>query len=143
MNKDEKNLEMYMYKLFMLKMKNYRKHLPTEINKILLLIIKIVFKNYMEYIRKCHMNEKKLYKMQIDFFFFYHCLKHYIPCDDENVLFVILNEVLINAKGRIRGIQNKRDEDDGASSYQGYLLLDDIHIDFEENKLFILKMFKE
>ncbi|SOV74885.1 vacuolar protein sorting-associated protein 51, putative [Plasmodium reichenowi] len=143
MNKDEKNLEMYMYKLFMLKMKNYRKKLPTEINKILLLIIKIVFKNYMEYIRKCHMNEKKLYKMQIDFFFFYHCLKHYIPCDDENVLFVILNEVLINAKGRIRGIQNKRDEDDGASSYQGYLLLDDIHIDLEENKLFILKMFKE
>ncbi|SOV20475.1 vacuolar protein sorting-associated protein 51, putative [Plasmodium sp. DRC-Itaito] len=143
MNKDEKNLEMYMYKLYMLKMKNYRKKLPSEINKILLLIIKILFKNYMEYIRKCHMNAKKLYKMQIDFFFFYHCLKHYIPCDDENVLFVILNEVLINAKGRIRGIQNKRDEDDCASSYQGYLLLDDIHVDLEENKLFILKMFKE
>ncbi|CRH03116.1 vacuolar protein sorting-associated protein 51, putative [Plasmodium relictum] len=135
---DQKNLEMYMYKLYMLKMKNYKRNIKLETKKILFIIIKILFKNYTEYIRNSYFNEKGFEKLKIDFFFYFYCLKHYIPSDDENILFVILNEVLINAKDRINQLNKKVDNNNMYHSY----LLDNIKINIDKNKNFILKNLK-
>ncbi|KAI4840959.1 vacuolar protein sorting-associated protein 51 [Plasmodium brasilianum] len=131
----QRNIEMYMYKLYMLKMENYKKNIPLKASKIILVIIKILFKNYTEYVRNAHFNEYRFYKLKIDFFFYFHCLKYYIPVDDENVLFVILDEVLINANDRICGLHRT---DDGRSVYRIHML-DDIGIDTDANVKFILR----
>ncbi|CRG93284.1 vacuolar protein sorting-associated protein 51, putative [Plasmodium gallinaceum] len=137
----QRNLEMYMYKLYMLKMKNYKKNVKLENSRILFIIIKIMFKDYTEYIRNSIFNEKGFNKLKIDFFFYFHCLKHYVPLDDENILFVILNEVLINAKERMIQV-NKKVESKSNILYHSYLS-DNIEFDINKNKNFILKSLKE
>ncbi|CAA9986371.1 vacuolar protein sorting-associated protein 51, putative [Plasmodium knowlesi strain H] len=132
---DEKNLEMYMYKLYMCKMKNYKRNLHLEKKKIILVIIKILFKNYSEYVRDLHFNEYGFEKLRVNFFFFFHCLKVFVPMDDEHVLFVILNEVLISAYERS---MNFTLSNAGVNAlYQAYLL-SEIDCDIEANRDFIM-----
>ncbi|SBT30769.1 vacuolar protein sorting-associated protein 51, putative [Plasmodium ovale wallikeri] len=134
----QKNLEMYMYRMYMLKMKNYKKNLHLESHKIILVIIKILFKNYAEFVRTLHFNDLGLYKLKVDFAFYYHCLRYYIPADDENVLFVILNEVLINARDRVGGTCISSHSNMPTSVYP-LLLLDDLGDIARENQQLILR----
>ncbi|ANQ05936.1 Uncharacterized protein PCOAH_00002910 [Plasmodium coatneyi] len=132
---DEKNLEMYMYKLYMCKMKNYKRNLHLEKKKIILVIIKILFKNYSEYVRDFHFNEYGFEKLRVDFFFFFHCLKVFVPMDDEHVLFVILNEVLISAYERSTKFTPSSA---GVNTlYQAYLLKE-VDCDMKANGDFIM-----
>ncbi|KMZ89268.1 hypothetical protein PVBG_03618 [Plasmodium vivax Brazil I] len=132
---DEKNLEMYMYKLYMCKMKNYKRNLHLENKKIILMIIKILFKNYSEYVRDLHFNEYGFEMLRVNFFFFFHCLKVFVPLDDEHVLFVILNEVLISAYERSTNFTPS--SAGGNSLYQAYLL-NEIDCDVGANRDFIM-----
>ncbi|EUD65321.1 hypothetical protein C922_04264 [Plasmodium inui San Antonio 1] len=131
----EKNLEMYMYKLYMCKMKNYRSNLHLENKKIILVIIKILFKNYSEYVRDLYFNEYGFEKLRVNFFFFFHCLKVFVPMDDEHVLFVILNEVLISAYERST---NFTPSSAGVNAIYQSFLLNEIDCDLGANRDFIM-----
>ncbi|CAA9986560.1 vacuolar protein sorting-associated protein 51, fragment, putative [Plasmodium knowlesi strain H] len=109
--------------------------LHLEKKKIILVIIKILFKNYSEYVRDLHFNEYGFEKLRVNFFFFFHCLKIFVPMDDEHVLFVILNEVLISAYERS---MNFTLSNAGVNAlYQAYLL-SEIDCDIEANRKFIM-----
>ncbi|SCL90244.1 vacuolar protein sorting-associated protein 51, putative [Plasmodium berghei] len=134
--KENRNLEMYIYKLYIAKMKNYKKNIKLETKQVIFIIIKILFKNYIEFIRNMHINEYIFKNLKIDFVFYFYFLKHYISKDDENLLFVILNDVLISAIERL----NKQVSSNLPNVYPTYLLDTcyykiDKNIDLIQNKI--------
>ncbi|CAD2096508.1 vacuolar protein sorting-associated protein 51, putative [Plasmodium vinckei] len=127
--KGSKNLEMYMYKLYIAKMKNYKKNIKLQTKQIIFIIIKIVFKNYMEYVRNIHINEYIFKNLKIDFVFYFYFLKHYISKDDEKLLFVILNDVLISAVEKM----NKQAISSNHTTVYPTYLLDTFYYDIDKN----------
>ncbi|KEG00646.1 vacuolar protein sorting-associated protein 51, putative [Plasmodium vinckei vinckei] len=127
--KGSKNLEIYMYKLYIGKMKNYKKYIKLQTKQIIFIIIKIVFKNYMEYVRNIHINEYIYKNLKIDFVFYFYFLKHYISKDDENLLFVILNDVLISVVEKM----NKQIISSNHTTVYPTYLLDTFYYDIDKN----------
>ncbi|SCL99567.1 vacuolar protein sorting-associated protein 51, putative [Plasmodium chabaudi adami] len=127
--KGSENLEMYMYKLYIAKMKNYKRNIKFQTKQIIFIIIKIVFKNYMEYVRNIHINEYIFKNLKIDFVFYFYFLKHYISKDDENLLFVILNDVLISAVEKM----NKQVIGSNHTTVYPTYLLDNFYYEIDKN----------